>query len=187
MNKAVFLDRDGTMIHDPGYLDDLQKVRLYDNAVSGLKLLKKNGFKLIVITNQSGVARGYYNEAFVKKTHAYIDSLLAKHNVAIDAYYYCPHHKDAKLEKYRLECDCRKPKIGMINAAVKKFKIDLKQSWSIGDKLSDVKMGINAGTRTVLVLSGNGRKEQKKITPDTRPDIVAATLFSAARRIAGYL
>ena len=187
MNKAVFLDRDGNIIHDPGYLSDLKKFRFYKNSVKGLKLLQDSGFKLIVLTNQSGVARGFYGEDFVKATHKYMDKLLAAHNVKIDAYYYCPHHVDAQVKKYKMDCECRKPKTGMIDMAVKKFKIDLKQSWSIGDKLTDVKLGKNAGTKTVLVLTGKGKKQVLKIESKTKPDIISANLYSAAKKITAGL
>lgn len=187
MNKAVFLDRDGNIIHDPGYLSDLKKFRFYKNSVKGLKLLQDSGFKLVVLTNQSGVARGFYGEDFVKATHKYMSGLLEKHGVKIDAYYYCPHHVDASVEKYKKDCECRKPKTGMIDMAVKKFKIDLKKSWSIGDKLTDVKLGKNAGTKTALVLTGKGKKQERKIDAKTKPDIVSANLYSAAKKITAGL
>jgi len=183
MNKAVFLDRDGTIIHDPGYLSDLKKFRLYNKSAKALKLLKEAGYKLIVLTNQSGVARGYYGEDFVEKTHDHMDSVLKKYGAAIDAYYYCPHHKESPIPKYKKECDCRKPRPGMVNAAAKKFRLSLKDSYVIGDKLSDIKLGVNTGMKSILVLTGKGRKEQKKITKDSEPDFICSDIYSAALRI----
>ncbi len=183
MNKAVFLDRDGTIIHDPGYLSDLKNFRLYKNSAKALKLLKRAGYKLIVLTNQSGVARGYYGEDFVEKTHRHMDKELGILGASVDAYYYCPHHKESPIAKYKKDCECRKPKPGMVNAAAKKFKLSLKDSFVIGDKLSDVKLGINTGMKSILVLTGKGRKEKKKITKESAPDMICSDIYSAAKRI----
>jgi D,D-heptose 1,7-bisphosphate phosphatase len=182
-SKAAFIDRDGNLIHETGYLDSVDKVRLYSRSLKALKLLKDKGYKVIVVTNQSGVARGYITEAFVKSVHKHIDGLLKKHSLKIDGYYYCPHHaKKAVIKKYLVDCDCRKPKLGMIKAAQKKFDIDLKESFMIGDKLTDVHMGKNAKMRTALVMTGYGKKE-KLLIKDAydKPDVVAKDFYQAVK------
>jgi len=184
-NKAAFIDRDGNLIHEVGYISSLKKVKFYSRSIEALKLLKDNGYKVIVVTNQSGVARGYITEAFVKNVHTHIDGLLKKYGLKIDAYYYCPHHaKKAVLKKYLKDCDCRKPKTGMIKAAQKKFNIDLKKSFVIGDKLTDVHLGKNAKMKTALVMTGYGREEKKLIKSEyDKPDIMAKDFYQAVKQL----
>lgn len=182
-NKAAFIDRDGNLIHETGYLNSVDKVKFYSRSIKALRLLKDKGYKVIVVTNQSGVARGYITEAFVKSVHAHIDSLLKKHGLKIDGYYYCPHHaKKAIIKKYLVDCGCRKPKTGMIKAAQKKFNINLKESFVIGDKLTDVHLGKNAKMKTALVMTGYGKKETKLIKSEyDKPDIKAKDIYQAVR------
>ncbi|MFP4466256.1 MAG: D-glycero-alpha-D-manno-heptose-1,7-bisphosphate 7-phosphatase [Candidatus Goldiibacteriota bacterium] len=184
MKKAVFLDRDGTLIKDPGYLDKFEQIELYKNAGKALKLLKKAGYILIVLTNQSGIARGYYNEEFVRETHKKIDGMLAGNGIKPDEYYYCPHHIKGVIKKYSVKCGCRKPGPGMALKAKKKYGLDLKRSFVIGDKLTDIEMAgrINAGS--VLVLTGNGKKERKKAAKKAKPDIITSDIYTAAKKIA---
>lgn len=180
-NKAAFIDRDGNLIVETGYMDDVRKVKFYSRSISALKLLKKAGYKIIVVTNQSGVARGYFTEKFVKDTHSHINALLKNHGLKIDGFYYCPHHEKAVRAKYRKDCTCRKPNTGMLKAAARKFKIDLKKSVTMGDKLSDVKLGHNAGAKGILVLTGYGRREKLKIKEKgIMPDFIARDFYSAA-------
>jgi D-glycero-D-manno-heptose 1,7-bisphosphate phosphatase len=185
MNRAAFIDRDGNLIHEVGYINSLERIKFYRRSIKAVKLLKENGYKIIVVTNQSGVARGYIPESFVKNAHKKISAMLAEYCLKIDAFYYCPHHpKKAVIKKYLVDCSCRKPKTGMIEAAVKKFNIDLKQSFTIGDKLTDVHLGKNAGTKTALVLTGYGKREKKLIKTDyDRPDIIAKDFYQAARML----
>lgn len=181
-HKAAFIDRDGSLIVEKGYLDDVKKVKFYSRSIAALKMLKEAGFKAVVVTNQSGIARGYFTEKFVKDTHGHINALLKKHGLKIDGFYYCPHHQKAVREKYRKDCSCRKPNTGMLDAAVLKFKIDLKKSVTIGDKLSDVKLGHNAGAKGILVLTGYGRKEKAKIKEKgIIPDFIARDFYSAVK------
>ena len=181
-NKAAFIDRDGNLIVETGYTDDLKKVRFYSRSIKALKLLRQAGFKIVVVTNQSGVARGYFTEKFVKDTHAHINAMLEKHGLKIDGFSYCPHHQKAVHARYRKDCSCRKPNTGMLTSAAKRFKIDLKKSVTIGDKLSDVKLGHNAGAKGILVLTGYGRKEMTKIKEkNINPDFVARDFYSAAK------
>lgn len=181
--KAAFIDRDGNLIHEVGYISSLKKIKFYSSSIKAMKLLKAAGYKVIVVTNQSGVARGYIKETFVKEVHKHITAFLKKYFLKIDAYYYCPHHpKKAVLKKYLKDCDCRKPKIGMIKAAQKKFNIDLKQSFVIGDKLTDVHLGKNAKMKTALVLTGYGKEEKKLIkSAYDKPDFIAKDFYQAVK------
>jgi D,D-heptose 1,7-bisphosphate phosphatase len=148
-----------------------------DDAV---KILKDHGFFLVVVSNQSGIARGYYpEEQFWVFTNALLNEIRKKGG-EIDAVYYCPHHPEAPLEKYRVNCDCRKPKPGMILKATKEHDIDLDQSFFVGDKHTDVETGMNAGIRTIMVLSGQGRDEVSKIKPGEC--LIAENLLDAVKK-----
>ncbi len=185
-NKAVFLDRDGVVLKEVGYLDDFKKISFYKGNIEAIKLLRKYGFKLIVVSNQSGVARGYFTEDFVKKTHRLIQKKLKKHKTKIDAFYYCPHHiKDVKVKRYYKDCFCRKPKPGMVLKAKKRFNIDLSKSYLIGDKLTDIELGKNTGLKTFLLLTGFGKKEKKLINSRIKPDYISKNLLTAAKIIIG--
>jgi D-glycero-D-manno-heptose 1,7-bisphosphate phosphatase len=182
-HPAAFIDRDGNLIHEVGYISSLDRIKFYKRSVQAVRFLKEHGYKIIVVTNQSGVARNYIPESFVRQAHVKINRMLKKYGLAIDAFYYCPHHpKKAVLKKYLKDCNCRKPKTGMIKQAVKKFNIDLKQSFTIGDKLTDVHLGKNAGIRTALVMTGYGKEEKKLINGKyDKPDIIARDFYQAVR------
>jgi len=145
-NKAIFLDRDGTLIKDVGYLSKIEQIILIPEMIKALKLLQPK-YDLFVITNQSGVARGYFDESFVQKTHLILQNLLRREGINIKAFYYCPHHP----EYGSIDCNCRKPNPGMILKAADDFNIDLASSVIIGDKDIDVLTGINAGCKGFLV------------------------------------
>ncbi|MCL2260340.1 MAG: D-glycero-beta-D-manno-heptose 1,7-bisphosphate 7-phosphatase [Fibromonadales bacterium] len=145
MNKAVFLDRDGTINVDKHYVYKIEDFEFINGVPQAIKSLNKNGYKVIVISNQSGIARGFYTIADVEKLHKYMDSELAKINAKIDAYYICPHHPD-----FSGECECRKPKTGLIKQAIKNFDIDISQSYLVGDKEIDMECGNNAGIKTFI-------------------------------------
>lgn len=152
--KAVFLDRDGTLNYDPGYIGDPADLTLFPDAGIVLATLKnKHQFKLIVISNQSGVARGLITEEQVKKVNDELNKHLSEFNVQIDGFYYCPHHPDFSEKD---KCNCRKPSPKMILDAAKEFNIELKESYLIGDSESDIKAAINAGVKSILVKTGNG-------------------------------
>ncbi len=178
---AIFLDRDGTIIELRDYLRSLAEIVLLPRAAEGLKLLADAGYLLIIITNQSGVARGYFDENFVRAANAKLNEMLARRGVVIDAVYYCPHHPQYGPEGYRVDCDCRKPKPGMISKAAADFDIDLRRSWVIGDNEPDIKLAANAGLRSVLVRTGYGGAlaAQEHVCAN----IVAADLYEAAERI----
>ena len=146
-----------------------------------LKAFKDQGYKLVVITNQAGVARGYYTEEDVKELHRYMNELLAGQGAGIDAFYYCPHHPEHGIGKYKIPCHCRKPETGMFEMAEQDFEVDKASSWMIGDKLIDIEAGRNYGVRTVLVGTGYGagvHDEQKK-KGDFPYDLYADDLLEA--------
>jgi len=167
-NKAILIDRDGVLVEDIGYHHKLEDLRIIPNAVEGLKLLKD--FKLIVITNQSGIGRGYYTLKDYEKFNDYMLKELNKEKIKIEKIYVCPHKPEDN-------CECRKPKTKLIKDAEKEFNIDLSKSFMVGDKKIDVEMGKNAGVKTILVLTGNGMKEKE----NSNADYVAKDLVDAAK------
>ena len=161
MKPAVFLDRDGTLIDDVDYLTRLDQVALFPWTVDALRLLNRAGFATVVVTNQSAVARGMVTEAFVRETHAQLDASLAAGGARIDAYYYCPHHPEGTVERYRMSCRCRKPGPGMIEMAAADLGLDLSRSWMVGNRPLDVETGNNAGTRAILIGGGLQPREDR--------------------------
>lgn len=149
--KAVFLDRDGVVVADKGYVYKRSDFELLVGVPEAIKKLNRANFLVIIVTNQSGVARGYYSEDDLKLFNSYMISKLEKHGAKIDAIYYCPHYKEAKLDEYRKDCECRKPKPGMLVKAAKEYGIDLNASWVVGDKISDVLAGKAAGCKTLFI------------------------------------
>ena len=137
MNKAVFLDRDGTINVEKNYLFKIEDFEFLPGVIEALKLFQENGYKLIIITNQSGIARGYYTEEDFHKLNDWMIDTLKKYGIYIDAVYYCPHHPDAINQEYRMDCQCRKPNIGLFIKAAEEFNIDLSKSIAIGDKIRD--------------------------------------------------
>jgi D,D-heptose 1,7-bisphosphate phosphatase len=171
-NKAIFLDRDDTLIEDPGYINDPDQVKLLEGVPEALKELKTLGFKLVVATNQSAVARGIVTEKVLADIHERLKELLAEKNTFLDEIYYCPYHPDGVVTKYRKESNYRKPNPGMLLEAADDMNIDLNESWCIGNKLSDIEAGLRAGCKTVLVDGPSHQKEagppvsSAKVTPD---------------------
>ena len=153
---AVFLDRDGTINVDHGYVFRPEEFQFIPGAPQAIRLLKEAGCLVIVVTNQAGVARGLYEEADVHELHRYLDQELASHGAAIDAYYYCPHHPEKGREPYLRECACRKPLPGMLFQAAADFSLELASSYLVGDKDSDIRAGVAAGCRSILVETGYG-------------------------------
>jgi len=155
MNKAIFLDKDGTLIPDIPYNVDMGKISLSDNCADGLKLCLDAGYRLIVVSNQSGIAYGYFTEEQFAAVTGCVQALLAARDVVIDAFYYCPHHSQGIIVEYSTDCYCRKPMPGMLLHAAEINDIDLSASWMIGDILNDVEAGNRAGCRTILLDNGN--------------------------------
>jgi len=181
--KAAFLDRDGTIIQENGYISRINQVELIPGSVKAIQILKSSGYKIIVITNQSGVAQGFFTEKSLHKVHNYLQKQLRKNKAGWDGIYYCPHHPRVGLKGYLKECNCRKPKTGLIKLAAREHKLKLKGSVVIGDKLADVGLGKNAKIKSILVLTGHGKKESKKIgtSPKSKPDFIAKNLLEAAK------
>lgn len=185
-SRAVFLDRDGTISEEIGYIDSAENFELYPYAIGALSELQSSGYKLIVVTNQSGVARGYFPESRVKEVNDLMCSLLAKQGVAVDAVYYCPHHPDGIVKDFSFECQCRKPGTGMIKQAERELNLDIKNSIMIGDKRTDIDCGRNAGMKTILLRTGFGKDEEKLLngrTDDEMPDFMADDLNDAVEWI----
>lgn len=153
-NKAVFLDRDGTINIDKVYLYKLEEFEFINGAVEGLKILSDLGYILIVVTNQSGIARGYYTEEDCEKLNNFMADELKKYGIEIKKSYYCPHHPEKGIGKYKTECSCRKPNPGMILEGIREFDIDVENSYIVGDKLSDAEAGMKAGIQGVVVQTG---------------------------------
>lgn len=167
--EAVFLDRDGTLIEEVHYLSEPDQVRLIPGAADAVRKLNDAGVLVIVVTNQAGVARGYFPESRVAAVHERLSALLEECGAKIDAFYYCPHHPTEGIGAYRVACDCRKPKPGMLLTAARDFDIDLARSWMIGDKPGDAEAGAAAGCRTILVRTGHGKE-----LPNAVADLAAA-------------
>ena len=184
VNKAVFLDRDGTIIEDADYAWRPEDLRVIAGAFAALKRARELGFRLIVVTNQSGVARGYFSEADVDRFHQYMSVVFAAEGVAFDAIYTCPFHPTQGVEPYRIDSPLRKPKPGMLLQAAADLQIDLSASFMIGDKMTDVAAGRAAGCRTILVATGKGGADaaDAAFVPDlTAADIVAAVDWIATQ------
>jgi D-glycero-D-manno-heptose 1,7-bisphosphate phosphatase len=169
--KAIFIDRDGTLIEEVNFLHRVEDLRFFDYTNEAVKLLKEQGFLVIVATNQSGIGRNVYSESQMHTIHQAIQNDLTE---KIDAFYFCPHLPDAG-------CSCRKPNLGMIEQACRDFEIDLENSWMIGDKKLDVELGINAKLKTALVLTGYGKSHLNELKH--QPDVIARDLMNAVEQI----
>jgi len=185
---AVFLDRDGTLIEEVGYLDRPDRLKLFPDSARAVRLINMSGMKAIVATNQSGIARGYFTEAVVERLHVHLQKLLSAQGAQIDRFYYCPHHPTEGLGLYRKVCPCRKPEPGMLRQAAEEMNLDLSRSYLIGDMPTDIEAASRAGIKSVLIRGGclPGR------TPDLPhedwegrvwPDKVTASLLDAVRWI----
>jgi D-glycero-D-manno-heptose 1,7-bisphosphate phosphatase len=183
--RAVFIDRDGTISEEVGYINHVSRFRLFPYAPAAIKRLNENGWLAIVITNQAGVARGYFSEDTIQAVHDAMTNELKSNGAQLDAVYYCAHHPSVGEPPYRFDCDCRKPKPGLILRAAKNFDIDLKKSWMVGDRYSDVELARNAGVKSMFVLSGYGRGEweHQRASWTEQPDLVAEDLLEAVRLI----
>lgn len=182
---AVFIDRDGTISEEVGYVNHPSRYRVFPFAAEAVKLLNDAGWLAILITNQAGVARGYFAEEMIGAVHQILRDELAHGGARLDAIYYCPHHPSVGAPPYRLDCDCRKPKPGLIRKAAREFAVDLDASWMIGDRYGDTEFARSAGVRAAFVLSGYGRGEweYQRAAWQLRPDLVADNLLEAVRAI----
>jgi D-glycero-D-manno-heptose 1,7-bisphosphate phosphatase len=183
--RAVFMDRDGTISEEIGYVNHPSRYRVFPYAARAVRLLNEAGWLAILITNQAGVARGYFTEDLIGAVHDRLKQELAQGEAHLDAIYYCAHHPSVGEPPYRLDCDCRKPKPGLIQRAAADFQIDLAESWMIGDRYSDIELAHNARVRSAFVLSGYGRGEweYQRAAWKHEPDMVAEDLLEAVRRM----
>ncbi len=179
MKEIIFLDRDGVINIDKGYVYKIEDFEFEKDAVAGLKLLAQNGFEFIIVTNQSGIGRGYYTEEDYHRFNNYVVAELKKNGIKILKSYFSPYHPEG-LGKYKKNSPCRKPGTGMIKQAAKNFKIDIKKSWMIGDKRADVKCGKNFGIKSILVRTGKGGADEKH---KTDVEFIADNLLDAAKYI----
>ncbi len=160
MKKAVFLDRDGTIIEEKNYLQDPDQVVLIAGAAKAISLLSQKGYYIILVSNQSGVARGYFTEKDVIRVNQRVQELLQEQGASIDAMYYCPHHPEGSIAKYKIDCNCRKPKPGMGIQASRELDLELSNCFMIGDKAADVEFAINCGMKNgFLVATGHGKEQ----------------------------
>jgi D-glycero-D-manno-heptose 1,7-bisphosphate phosphatase len=185
IRRAVFLDRDGVICREEGYLSDPVQMRLLPGAADAICLFNQNSLAAVVVTNQSGVARGFFSEETVVAVNRAMKERLGEQGARLDAVYYCPHHPEGAVEKYRKACDCRKPATGLLQQAAHEFALDLKRSYLVGDKLSDMDCAGRAGATGILVLTGYGAAECRRIdrTAGVNPAFIAADLLEAARWI----
>jgi D-glycero-D-manno-heptose 1,7-bisphosphate phosphatase len=184
-NRAIFIDRDGTLNEEVGYITEISQFRLFDFAAESIKLINDAGWYAVIVTNQAGIARGEYTEEFLRQLHAEMESSLLKQGARLDAIYYCPHHPDFGVSPYRQDCDCRKPKPGLIEKAAKDLSLDLRDCYVIGDRIRDVETGHAAGARSVMVMTGYGREEYRDqhATWLRQPAHVCENLLEAVRWI----
>lgn len=187
MKRAVFIDRDGTISEEVGYINHPSRFSLFPYAAAAIQHLNENGWLAILVTNQAGVARGYFSEEMIKTVHAAMTADLESNGAKLDAIYYCAHHPSVGAPPYRFDCDCRKPKPGLISRAAQDFDVDLSQSWMVGDRYSDIELARNAALKSAFVLSGYGRGEweHQRMTWTQQPDLVAANLLEAVHLIVG--
>ena len=174
---AVFMDRDGTLLEEQGYLDRLDMLSIFPWTADAIRLLNRAGFVTVVVTNQAAVARGIIDEEFVATVHREIDSRLGP--ARINAYYYCPHLAEAPVERYRQTCTCRKPEPGMIERACRDLDIDPQRSFMVGDRWLDVMCGQRAGARAILVRSGYGAREAERPPAGAQADAILNNLMEA--------
>ncbi|MBN1880895.1 MAG: D-glycero-beta-D-manno-heptose 1,7-bisphosphate 7-phosphatase [Deltaproteobacteria bacterium] len=161
--RAVFLDRDGTINVEVGYLNDPEELELIPGAAQAVARLNDAGFIVVVVSNQSGVARGYFTEEDVHAVNRRMVEVLGREGARIDGIYYCPHHPEFGDGEYRKDCGCRKPNTGMVKRAIDDLDIDISRSYVVGDHLGDVLLGVNAGARSIHVLTGHGITEREKL------------------------
>ena len=177
VNKVVFIDRDGTIIVEKDFIRSPEEIQFIPGSVEAIKDLRVLGYKIIVVSNQSGIGRGILTEKMVKEVNDSFIRQLKDRGAPIDALYYCPHHPDDG-------CVCRKPETGMIRRAVAEHKLDLKEAVVIGDKLSDIELGRKIGAKSILVLTGYGKKEREKLRDAMiKPDFIADDLLAAVKQL----
>ena len=183
--RAVFIDRDGTISEEVGYVNHVSRYRVFPFAAAAIRRLNEAGWLAVLVTNQAGVARGYFEEHLIREVHGVLAAELEKGGARLDAVYYCPHHPTLGEPPYRLDCDCRKPRPGLIRRAAEDLGLDLRRCWMVGDRYSDAELARNAGVRSAFVLTGYGRGELEHQSRNWKhePDLVAENLLEAVEKI----
>ncbi len=178
---AIFLDRDGTVSEEVGYVNHVDRLRLLARTAEAIRRINESDYLAVLVTNQAGVARGYFREEMVRRVHRRLEELLAQEGAHLDAIYYCPHHPTAGEPPYRKDCSCRKPRPGMIEAAEKDLEIDVSRSFMVGDKHSDIVFAHSVGMKGVLVKTGYGLGEIEGWSADwtQQPDEISDDLLDA--------
>ncbi len=186
---AVFLDRDGTINEQMGYINHISRFILLPNVGQAIKQLNDHHIPVVVVTNQSGLARGYFPASLIVEVHEKMEQQLAEAGANLDGIYICPHHPEAKEEQYRQTCNCRKPKTGLLEQAAEELNLDLSRSFMVGDRWSDLKCGVRAGATSILVRTGYGRGDEQFIGPDQeiQPAMTADDLVAAVDWIIGQM
>jgi D-glycero-D-manno-heptose 1,7-bisphosphate phosphatase len=186
MNKAIFLDRDGTLIAEKGYICEPREVEIFPFAFAAVRLMKEHHFNVIVVTNQSAVARGICRPEQVESLHRFLREEFLKRAAVIERFYYCPYHTEGTIKAFKKKHPWRKPSPGMLLQAAEDFNIDLSHSYMMGDNLIDLQAGREAGCKTVLVLTGKGGETQKLLEKEKlSPDLVSPDIFTAIKEITG--
>ena len=183
--RAVFIDRDGTISEEVGYVNHVSRYRVFPFAAEAVRALNEAGWLAVLVTNQAGVARGYFKEELIGQVHGLLAAELERGGARLDAVYYCPHHPSVGEPPYRFDCDCRKPRPGLLLRAAEELNLDLSRCWMVGDRHSDVELARNAGVRSAFVLTGYGRGElehQSDAWPQ-RPELIAENLLEAVKKI----
>ena len=184
MKPAVFIDRDGTILDELGYVVPGLEIKIYPFSAPAIIKLTEAGFPVVVITNQGGIALGMYDHAFVDRTHAELAEALARQGAHITKWYYCPHHPEGKVVEFTRICECRKPGTAMLEAAARELQLDLQKSWVVGDQWRDIELARRAGARGILVRTGYGAGLEADWPKDlARPPVVCDDLLAAAEHI----
>jgi D-glycero-D-manno-heptose 1,7-bisphosphate phosphatase len=179
MKTAVFLDRDGVLVEEDGYINRIDRLVFFPYSIDAIRLLNRSGHAVVIVTNQAGVARGIFKESFVGEAHRHITERLAAGGARIDAFYYCPHHADGIVDPYRQACDCRKPQPGMLRRAASELGLSLERSFVVGDRWHDLEAGAAVGARGLLVRTGYGRTDEAAPGSGVRPEAVVDNLIAA--------
>jgi D-glycero-D-manno-heptose 1,7-bisphosphate phosphatase len=179
IRPAAFIDRDGTLIEEVGYLDRLDRIEIFSWSVDAIRLLNRAGFAVVVVTNQAGIARGFFDEEFVRQTHEHLDRHFVAGGAKIDGYYYCPHHPDGTVAAYRQVCECRKPKPGMLMQAAAELDLDLTRSFVVGDRWLDIDLARAVGAPGILVSTGYGRQDLDRRRTRSDAAAIVSNLMAA--------
>ena len=185
LRPAIFMDRDGTLSHEVGYVNHPSRFELFPWSIDAVRLVNRAGWAAVVVTNQAGVARGYFPEAVIHEVHAGMNAAMQAGGARFDGVYFCPHHPSVGEPPYRLDCDCRKPRPGLLKRAEAELGVDLARSWVVGDRHGDLQLAWNVGAKGALVKSGYGLGEWTYHAPAWRrpPELVAEQLLDAVTRI----